>query len=507
MKCIIFSRVSTDRQMLEAQTEEIRKRAEHIGYKQSEHVLIEYKESAIKKKADEREGIIKLKEVIQSDPSIDCLIIWELSRIGRRADVIFEVRDFLIEHHIRWICMKPEMEILGEGGKITPTTNLMLGVFTTFTENEMIIKKERFKRGKADAKAKGLYFGGPIVYGYKVNGKHYIIDEPAATMVKYVFDEITRSKRTAYDISKECYETAKFGILTMRQCISKVKHILGKEEYVGTKAYPQIITRTQFNEAQRLMNDRFAPKRSFQHLYYCQGIIYDKLTGHMLTPQWNDAIYSNKYRDEHGITSSISINIVDSLAFAVAHLHMRKFGSATKNEAIHQMKRHMVEVNKKKNVANRRRAELQDKIDRIEIRVINGKLSDTLANKLEKEAEDEIKHQTNLIDQYTAQLQDCIDTINRYKQDIAQVTFNEIMDDTAKKNIVRTSIKRIDVAKKSKYLSDIAFTFDDYSTATYSVNSRTKTAIDEQGKEFEYNLDIRISRTRKIRRPNHTENA
>lgn len=29
-----------------------------------------------------------------------------------------------------------------------------------------------------------------------------------------------------------------------------------------------------------------------------------------------------------------------------------------------------------------------------------------------------------------------------------------------------------------------------------------ETAIDEQGKEFEYNLDIRISRTRKIRRPN-----
>ena len=30
-----------------------------------------------------------------------------------------------------------------------------------------------------------------------------------------------------------------------------------------------------------------------------------------------------------------------------------------------------------------------------------------------------------------------------------------------------------------------------------------ETAIDGQGKEFEYNLDIRISRTRKIRRPNH----
>lgn len=507
-KCIIFSRVSTDKQMLEAQTEAIMERAAKYGYKSSQQIRIEYKESAIKKGADEREGIIKLKEVIESDPSINCVIIWELSRIGRRADVIFEVRDFLIKHKIRWVVMKPEMEILGEGGAITPTTNLMLGVFTTFTENEMIIKKERFKRGKADAKAKGLYFGGKIIYGYKVVDKHYYIDAQIGPNVKYVFDELTKSKRTAYNIAKECCETARFGMLNLRQCLSKVKHILKTKEYIGTRAYPQLITETQFIEAQKLMNGRFNGKdHGCLHTYYCQGIIYDVLTGHVLTPQWRDAIYSNKYRDEHGITSSISINIVDSLAFTVAHRHLARYGSASKNEAMAEMKSRMVEINRKKNVANRHRTELEERLEKIEVRFIAGKLSEKMADKLEEQIETEIKEHTRKINQYSDQLQECIDTINRYKQDIAQVTFSEIMDDDAKKNIVQTAIKRIDVCKKSKYLSTITFTFDDLSTQSFGVNSRTKVAVDDKGREFEYNLEMRITRSRKIRRPNHTENV
>lgn len=508
-KCIIFSRVSTDRQVLEAQTEEIAKRASSLGYRASNQIRIEYKESAIKKAAAEREGIIKLKEVIESDKTIDCVIIWELSRIGRRADVIFEVRDFLIKHHIRWIVMKPEMEILAAGGVMTPTTNLMLGVFTTFAENEMTIKKERFKRGKADAKAKGIYFGGPVVLGYVVRNKHYYIDPVMGPVIKHIFDDIVKNDKTAYAIAKECYENGTFGSdITLMQSISRVKHILCKPQYKGTRAYPTLVPEEEWEEAQRIMSSRYkGTDHACLHVYYCQGIIYDGRTDHMLTPQWADAIYSNKYRDENGVTSSISINIIDSLAFTLAHRHMVRYGSASKNEAIKEMKRKMVEINKKKNVANRRRTELEEKIQKIELRLINGKLSEQLANKLEEQVESEIKEHTRLFHKYEDQLQDCIDTINKYKDDISKVTFNEIMDDTAKKNIVQTAVKRIDVHRKTRHISQVIFTFDDFSRSSYTINSQTKDVVNANGDLVDYNLDIRISRTRKIRRPNHTENA
>ena len=116
--CICFCRVSTIQQDLSQQTEAIRAEARRMGYEDSSQIVIEYKESGISLSANEREGITALREAIENNPNIDCVICWELSRIGRRADVIYSIRDFFIQNHIQWIVMTPYMRLLDENGKM-----------------------------------------------------------------------------------------------------------------------------------------------------------------------------------------------------------------------------------------------------------------------------------------------------------------------------------------------------------------------------------------------------
>ena len=79
MKCILLSRISTGQQNLEQQTKDLIKFAKSIGFKESDQIVIESVESAIKLSEEERQGLNRLKNCIETEP-IDCVICWEPSR-------------------------------------------------------------------------------------------------------------------------------------------------------------------------------------------------------------------------------------------------------------------------------------------------------------------------------------------------------------------------------------------------------------------------------------------
>lgn len=70
-KAIILSRVSSEHQTLEQQTETVLKEVRRDGYTDDNIIIIEDKESAIKLSEEERNGLNKMKEYIKNDPSIN----------------------------------------------------------------------------------------------------------------------------------------------------------------------------------------------------------------------------------------------------------------------------------------------------------------------------------------------------------------------------------------------------------------------------------------------------
>ena len=105
----LFSRVSTQKQTLEQQVGELIRIAEREGYPSKKQIIIQEKESARKLAYDERQTIKELEDIIDK---VDCVVVYELSRLARRADVMYQVRDLLIENKVQLICMNPYMRLL-----------------------------------------------------------------------------------------------------------------------------------------------------------------------------------------------------------------------------------------------------------------------------------------------------------------------------------------------------------------------------------------------------------
>ena len=155
-KCIIFSRVSTSTQSLESQNAILYQHAHKEGYDDSEIKLIEQTESAVLNDIDNRIGIQQLFRMIEETPSIKCVIVFEISRIGRRPDVLYKVRDYLLERKIQLICIKPEIRLLDENGNFSQSANLIfssLGVFERSASECLIPVIKLVEEGVAETPA------------------------------------------------------------------------------------------------------------------------------------------------------------------------------------------------------------------------------------------------------------------------------------------------------------------------------------------------------------------
>lgn len=128
-KVIILSRVSSLKQDLVQQTDEIIKEVHKDGFKDENIIIIEDKESAIKLSEEERRGLIEMKNIINNDPTVKYVYIYELSRLSRRQLVLFSIRDFLVEKKIQLVCLNPYFKLLENDGKLSPTGSLVFSIF------------------------------------------------------------------------------------------------------------------------------------------------------------------------------------------------------------------------------------------------------------------------------------------------------------------------------------------------------------------------------------------
>ena len=135
-KCIIFARVSTQKQTLEQQLDKLIDEARKRGYDDSQLVIIKDKESATKLSIDERLGLQKLKEAVSQYDDIDCIIIYELSRLSRRPADLYQIRDFLLKRKINLISLTPPMELLDSNKELSNTASMIFGIFGSLAEQE-----------------------------------------------------------------------------------------------------------------------------------------------------------------------------------------------------------------------------------------------------------------------------------------------------------------------------------------------------------------------------------
>jgi DNA invertase Pin-like site-specific DNA recombinase len=184
---VIYSRVSTSEQDTSSQISNLKQKCKGYDYKIVK--IFDEQVSGMKSK-DDRPQLKELLDFVKVN-DIHVVVIWELSRIGRRlADVlniVSELNDLGIALH----SFKEPIITIDEKGEISLMGRMMVSILTTFSEFERESIVTRSQRGLAySSEFLNRWTGGNLLpYGYKRNDKkELVIDAEEATVIRRIFN-------------------------------------------------------------------------------------------------------------------------------------------------------------------------------------------------------------------------------------------------------------------------------------------------------------------------------
>lgn len=271
-KCILLVRVSSERQTLDAQRDELIAYASRYGYTRENMQLIEDKESAIRLSEEERNGLNRLKECIATE-QYDCVFCWEISRIARKRKVLYSITDYLIERRIQLHILNPEIHLLDEKTKIpNEAAGLAFALYAELAEGEMRNKKERFARAKNAAFEQGKYMGGKYTTGYTVDENGYwVIDEKGAELIRLMFYLYNTGNYSMTELGRELKSRGYFPNVSLTNVKNEILTMLRNPIYVGERTskniYPPIIDQKTWDICvQRRAANKYQPKKRSTYL-------------------------------------------------------------------------------------------------------------------------------------------------------------------------------------------------------------------------------------------------
>ena len=446
-KCIVFSRVSSQQQHLESQEETVMEEASKRGYKKEEIYVISHKESGYKLREDERLGLREMYSIIEENSSIECVIVFELSRIARKPDIIFKLRDVFIEKKIQLVSLKPYMELLNPD----KTPNSLSLMFFTFiigwAETEMFLKNERTKRGRMRNKEIGKAWSGACSFGYyKDRDKYFKIDEKKASIVREIFLTYSQGEESIESLQRE---------MESRGEELNVSVILHSRNYIGENNYPKMIDEDLFNEVQLVLEKkRCQPKAIHRHIYYAKGILFEKSSGKPFQCQCVCAAYRCG-------KINLSINLLDSILWTLAREKRVFHSSLEGKDRERRVKKQLSVLDKKIDTKKREIEKCDERVQKIEERLIYGKLTEERALAMEETIEREKRLMEKELVKIEAEKREIEKLRESFNSDeLLSLDLDKIEDDDIRRKIVREEIKRVEVERKTPSLVELDIKYE-----------------------------------------------
>ena len=180
MKVLGYVRVSSVTQKIKNNSIPLQKRKINDYCKLNDFDLVEmYKDDGISGMSiDKREGYKKMITFLK-DNDIDGIVVWSLSRLGRRMKDVVEFMDYLKTNDIRFFSIK---ENLSNDDKIG---SLIMNILGSINEFEVEVIRERIKDVKRNKKEnKEVY--GRLMYGYDNKNGKLVVNQSERNTIKRI---------------------------------------------------------------------------------------------------------------------------------------------------------------------------------------------------------------------------------------------------------------------------------------------------------------------------------
>lgn len=163
VKAIIYARVSTQGQDYDRQLAELKLYAERMNY---EVVKTFSEKISGAKKVEERKAMTELLNYIEVN-KVDKVLIYECSRLSRRAVDFLSIIDIFNEKKISLYIHQNGLETLLPNGEVNPIATLVLGILAQFNSMERSLIRSRMESGYNNFRNNGGVVGRKT--GYRKN--------------------------------------------------------------------------------------------------------------------------------------------------------------------------------------------------------------------------------------------------------------------------------------------------------------------------------------------------
>lgn len=450
-KIIILSRVSTAPQDIQSQTNDLIREAEKLGYDKKHQIIIESIESAIKLSEEERLGLRKMKHYIETDPEIDCVICWEISRLARRQKILYSVRDYLEAKKIQLIILKPYVRLLTEDRtQVDGNANLAFSVFATISENEMTIKKERFQRAKKEMKQRGQKFGGATIFGYEKNKEKKCVPHPLYSKIivdiynHYINTDASLHDTYIYASSK--YPTV-FPAVEYTKGQHKIRHFFELEVYAtGNWCYPPLVTKEMWDKVHEKMSKaRCRARYNCKRDLLCRGKIYCAHCGRMMTGSGgNVKAYCCNTDKLHNL--QINIDVADWIMWEETRTIVNINSSFDYNSKLQEIKSILNEKQSLRKQYVAAISSIKQKVDKLVDIYMNNRIDESTFNKKMDEQKQEESIYQSYINKLDAEISSYSNILKETQKDFMRpkpINVENVEDFKTRQEFVRKYIRKM----------------------------------------------------------------
>jgi DNA invertase Pin-like site-specific DNA recombinase len=187
LRCAVYTRKSTDEGLekefnsLDAQREACEA---FITSQRSEGwVLVHdrYDDGGVSGGTLERPALRRLLADIEAG-LVDVIVCYKIDRLSRSLMDFAKLVQAFDEHDVTFVSVTQSFNTTTSMGRLT------LNILLSFAQFEREVIGERVRDKVAASRARGMWMGGPVPLGYRVENRKLLVDEAAAATVRRVFE-------------------------------------------------------------------------------------------------------------------------------------------------------------------------------------------------------------------------------------------------------------------------------------------------------------------------------
>ncbi|MER8983560.1 recombinase family protein [Mesorhizobium sp. M0870] len=238
----------------------------------------------------ERPALQRLLQDIR-DKEVDVVVVYKIDRLTRSLMDFCKIVEIFDASSVSFVSVTQQFNTTTSMGRLT------LNVLLSFAQFEREVTAERIRDKIAASKKKGMWMGGVVPLGYRVEYRKLVIDETEAQTVRHLFARYLtlRSVRDLVD------EAASDGVSTRSRHLidgsvavtmpfgrGNLYHLLSNPVYVGKIRHKDqvydgehkpIVTSATFDEAQALLASQAPRRRSESNVtqaHLLTGLLFDE---------------------------------------------------------------------------------------------------------------------------------------------------------------------------------------------------------------------------------------